>query len=104
MGGQSNMGGATQATQGTGMQPFDLSKLFMGNAPASQATGGMQLPQIQAPARPPMPTLPVRTPMPQPQVAQPQGGNDRANFMNGLRNYLEMNGVERHLNRRDQGR
>lgn len=79
MGGQSNMGGATQATQGTGMQPFDLSKLFMGNSPTSQATGGMQLPQIQAPVRPPMPTMPVRQPLPQ--VAPPPPEMDRIQKM-----------------------
>lgn len=74
MGGQSSgMGGAaspTQATQGTGMQPggFDLSKLFMGNMATNQPSGGMQLPQIMAPPRQPMPVMPQRTPMPLPQM------------------------------------
>lgn len=80
MGAESNMGGAstpqTTPTAGTGMQPggMNLSQLFMNNAPTNQAGGGMQLPQIMAPARQPMPTMPVRTPMPQMQAPAPLTG------------------------------
>lgn len=63
MGGTSNgMGGAS--TPQTGAPNANLQNLFMSNMPTNPATGGAQLPQITAPARPAM-QMPPRIPLPQ---------------------------------------